>query len=122
MPKHPYVLTQTAELDFRETRSWSLKRWGKSATKKYFEDLHKGAELIVENHLALSRSRSLTNSKELLVWPVREHYIIYLPIQDGQIIIVGLIRQTRDVPSILRENYYMIERELKSMSIELPRH
>lgn len=122
MPKHAYILTQTAELDFRETRRWSLKRWGKSATRKYFEDLHEGAETIVENHFALIRSRNLTNSEELLVWPVREHYTIYLPIQNGQIIIVALIRQTRDVPNILRENYYMIERELKSMNIELPGH
>jgi len=123
MAKHPYILTQTAELDFREARSWSLKRWGKSATKQYFEDLHEGAKTIAESHFALADSSGLTSSEELLVWPIREHYIIYLPIQNGQIIIIALIRQSRDVPSILGANRFMIERELKQIQkIELPKN
>jgi len=121
MPKRPYILTKTAELDFREARTWSLKRWGKSATKQYFENLHDGATKIAESHFALTRSSEITNNEELLVWPIREHYVIYLPIQAGQIIIVALIRQSRDVPSILGANRFLIERELKQIQkIELP--
>lgn len=116
MPKRSYILTKTAEFDFRSARDWSLKRWGKLITQQYFKDLHEGAEGIAKNHFALAESADLTNSEQLLVWPVREHYIIYFPFKNKQIIIVALIRQSRDVPSILGENRFIIERELKKIS------
>jgi len=121
MRKRSYVLTKTAESDFRSARVWSLKRWGTSITQQYFKDLHEGAESIAKSHVALTESSYLTNSAQLLVWPVREHYIIYLPSKKQKIIIVALIRQSRDVPSILGANHFIIERELKKINeIDLP--
>ncbi len=121
MLKRSYVLTKTAESDFRSARDWSLKRWGKSITQQYFKDLHEGAESIAKNQFALAESSDLTSSEQLLVWPVREHYIIYLPFKKQKIIIVALIRQSRDVPAILGENRFIIERELKKINgIKLP--
>jgi plasmid stabilization system protein ParE len=121
MKKRSYVLTKTAESDFRSARNWSLKRWGKSITQQYFKDLHEGAESIVKSHFALAGSSNLTSSEELLVWPVSEHYIIYIPLQNQKIIIVALIRQSRDVPSILGGNRFIIERELKNIKeLKLP--
>ncbi len=114
MSKSKYVLTQTAEDDFRQAKNWSLKRWGKSATQEYFQDLHHGAIKLAESHLYLPSSHDMTQS-ELLVWPIREHYLVYLPFQAGKIIIVALIRQSRDVPSILAANRFYIERELKQI-------
>jgi plasmid stabilization system protein ParE len=111
-----YLLTETAEADFRAARNWSRKRWGNAATKRYFEDLHHTANQIASSHLSLPNSSDLTNS-ELLVWPVREHYIVYLPIPNQTIIIVALIRQSRDVPSILAANLFYIERELKQLKL-----
>lgn len=115
MKKRSYILTKTAESDFRSARNWSLKRWGRSITQQYFQDLHEGAEGIAKSHLALIGSSDFTSSNELLVWPVREHYVIYIPLQEQKIIIVALIRQSRDVPSILGKSRFIIERELKSM-------
>jgi hypothetical protein len=47
---------------------------------------------------------------------VREHYLVYLPSSEtDQLIIVALIRQTRDVPSILRANNFLIKRQLKRL-------
>jgi plasmid stabilization system protein ParE len=117
MPKRSYILTRTAESDFRSARDWSLKRWGKSITQQYFKDLHEGAESIAKNHFSLANSLDVTGSEELLVWPIREHYIVYLPSQNQKIIIVALIRQSRDVPAILGKNRFLIERELKSLGI-----
>ena len=118
MPKRSYILSKTAESDFRSARDWSLKRWGKSITQQYFKDLHEGAESIAKNHFSLADGVDITGSKELLVWPIREHYVVYMPSQDNKIIIVALIRQSRDVPSILGKNRFMIERELKSLGIK----
>ena len=117
MPKRSYILTKTAEFDFRSARDWSLKRWGKSITQQYFKDLHEGAESIAKNHFELADGIDITGSKELLVWPIREHYIVYISYRDHKIIIVALIRQSRDVPAILGKNRFLIERELKSLEI-----
>ncbi|TQV82777.1 type II toxin-antitoxin system RelE/ParE family toxin [Aliikangiella coralliicola] len=111
-----YILTSTAERDFREARQWSLRRWGKELTKQYFLDLHKSAEEIAQNHLSSARNIHLTNKAGLSIHAVREHYIVYVPLSDKKIIIVALIRQTRDVPAILEKNSYIISRELKEIS------
>ena len=117
MSKRSYILTKTAESDFRSARDWSLKRWGKPITQQYFKDLNAGAESIAKNHFSLADSLDITGSSELLVWPIREHYIVYIPYRDHKIIIVALIRQSRDVPAILGKNRFLIERELKSLEI-----
>ena len=117
MPKRSYMLTKTAEFDFRSARDWSLKRWGKSITQQYFKDLHQGAESVAKNYFSLPDSLDITSSSELLVWPIKEHYIVYIPYQDHKIIIVALIRQSRDVPAILGKNRFLIERELKNLEI-----
>jgi len=49
---------------------------------------------------------------DLGVYPVGEHYIVYAPIGDTQIVIDALFRQTRDVPAILKANSYRIRRQL----------
>lgn len=39
-------------------------------------------------------------------------YLVYVPLGKKQIAIVALIRQTRDVPTILQENGFLIRRAL----------
>ena len=51
----------------------------------------------------------------LCVHPVREHYVIYAPMDTDEIIIVALIRQTRDVPGILKTHSYKIRQELNEI-------
>ena len=112
--KH-YILTETAEQDLRDAKAWSLKRWGADLTRQYFEDLHKGAEYIAQNHRSLRERDDLTGDTGLCVHPVREHYVVYTPIDTDKIIIVALIRQTRDVPGILKTHSYKIRRELNEI-------
>lgn len=110
-----YILTETAEQDFHQAKRWSLSRWGKTLTRQYFEDLHQGAEYIAANHKSLQKRDSLTGESGLGIHPVKEHYIIYVPTGDKEIVIVALIRQTRDVPNILKRNQFIIQRELKDI-------
>ena len=107
-----YILTATAERDFREAKRWSLSRWGKELTAQYFADLHESAEGIAQSH---SMTLQIADTSELGIYPVREHYLVYVPIGKNNIVIVALIRQTRDVPAILKANGFQIQRQLKEI-------
>jgi hypothetical protein len=48
----------------------------------------------------------------LLLYPVREHYIVYEPLAPRFIAIVAVIRQRRDIPAILQKWSAPIRREL----------
>lgn len=116
--KH-YLLTLTAENDFRQARQWSKKRWGTALTKQYFQNLHDKAEYLAKNSHLLFDRKNISGTTGIGMHPVREHYIVYVPVAKNLIIIVALIRQTRDVPAILKANHYRIQREIDSISGEL---
>lgn len=113
--KRRYLLTLTAENDFRQARHWSKKRWGAELTQQYFKDLHEGAEYIAKNHHSLPEREELTGTYGIGVYPIREHYMVYFPVDQGLIIIVALMRQTRDVPAVIKANNYLIQQELKEI-------
>lgn len=117
--KTHYLLTLTAENDFRQARQWSKKRWGAELTQQYFKDLHEGAEYIAHSHHSLPEREELSEAYGIGVYPIREHYMVYVPVERELIIIVALIRQTRDVPAIIKANNYLIRRELKEISSKL---
>ena len=114
-----YILTETAERDFREARQWSLSRWGKELTRQYFTDLHKSVESIARNHKHFASIENVAGATGLSIHPIREHHLVYVPISDNYIVIVSLVRQTRDVPAILAASGYMIQRQLKEISEKL---
>ena len=107
-----YKLTESAENDFRGARQWSIKRWGRDLTKQYFSDLHNGANWIALHHVSMTDSFCMPSIPGLGIYPVREHYIVYVPYSDKSIIIVALLRQSQDVHTILETNSYIIRREL----------
>jgi len=96
-----YLLTARAAADLREARTWSRARWGKELTNRYFDDLHEGAQYIAENHASFRDRHELAGGTALLLYPVREHYIVYEPLTPRSIAIVAVIRQGRDIPAIL---------------------
>ena len=128
MASKRYVLTLKAASDLREARAWSRARWGKSLTRRYFEDLHKGAQYVAENcHRLRSRSERVGDTP-LHVYPIREHYLIYEPLNSDVIAVVAVIRQGRDLPAILHKWAGSIRRELadvrsriESGEIKIPR-
>lgn len=112
MPRKSYVLTARAAADLREARVWSRARWGKDLTNRYFEDLHAGATYIAENYASFRDRQELAGGTALLLYPVREHYIVYEPLGPRFIAIVAVIRQGRDIPAILQKWAAPIRREL----------
>ena len=112
MRRKSYVLTARAAADLSEARVWSRARWGKELTNRYFEDLHEGAKYIAENHASFRDRQDLAGSTALLLYPVREHYIVYEPLGPRFIAIVAVIRQGRDIPAILQKWAAPIRREL----------
>lgn len=112
MRRKSYVLTARAAADLSEARAWSRARWGKELTNRYFEDLHEGATYIAENHACFRDRQELAGGTALLLYPVREHYIVYEPLGARFIAIVAVIRQGRDIPAILQKWAEPIRREL----------
>jgi antitoxin ParD1/3/4 len=90
-----YVLTARAAADLREARAWSRARCGKELTSRYFDDLHEGARFIAENQSALRLGQELSGGTGLLVYPVREHYIVYEPLAGRFIAVVAVIPRNR---------------------------
>ncbi len=116
-----YVLTARAAADLREARTWSRARWGKELTRQYFDDLHLGAQFIAENHRTVLGRQDLSGGTALLVYPVREHYLVYEPLDERFIAIVAVIRQGRDLPSILQKWSVPIRRELLEIRARIER-
>lgn len=112
MRRKSYVLTARAAADLSEARIWSRARWGKELTNRYFEDLHEGAQYIAENHASFRDRQELAGGTALLLYPVREHYIVYEPLGPRFMAIVAVIRQGRDIPAILQKWAAPIRREL----------
>ncbi len=111
-----YTLTTLAAADLRIAKKWSYSRWGKTLTQQYFSDLHSAAEYIAQHHSSIGEQEDLAG---LAIHPVREHYIIYVPVAAEHIVIVAFIRQSRDVPAILQKSAYMIRREVKEIQNKL---
>jgi len=116
MRNKPYVLTPRARQSFRAAKAWSKGRWGDDLTRKYFEDLDKAACYVAEKHQLLLGNVELTANKELGIYPAREHYLVFVPISKERIAIVDLIRQGRDIPSILARNATIIRHELDAIA------
>jgi plasmid stabilization system protein ParE len=110
--RRSYVLTARAAADLNEARVWSRARWGKELTNRYFEDLHEGAQYIAENHASFRGRHELAGGTALLLYPVREHYIVYEPLAARFIAIVAVVRQGRDIPAILQKWAAPIRREM----------
>lgn len=112
MRRARYVLTARAAADLREARAWSRARWGKELTRRYFDDLHEGAQFIAANQTASLGRQELTGGTALLMYPVREHYLVYEPLGERFIAVVAVIRQGRDISAILQKWAAPIRREL----------
>ena len=121
MRRTRYVLTARAAADLREARAWSRVRWGKELTRRYLDDLHRGAQFIAENQSALRGRQELAAGTALLVYPVREHYLVYEPLDERCIANVAVIRQGRDIPAILQKWATPIRRELMEIRVRMER-
>jgi len=125
--KQHYLLTLSAESDLRQAKQCSQARWGSELTKEYFADLNQAAEYVATHHESLHSREDLTGDTGLLMHPVREHYLIYMPVGKQAVIIVSVLRQSRNIPETLKKSAFKMHREiqdiqerLKSGELKLP--
>lgn len=113
-PSAPEVLCPDCPRGSRSQRGASLvaRPVGQRVDQRYFEELHEGAQYIAENHASFRDRQELAGGNALLLYPVREHYIVYEPLGPRFIAIVAVIRQGRDIPAILQKWAAPIRREL----------
>ncbi len=112
----PYILTTTARKNLRAAKIWSRTRWSEKLTAQCFYNLEKAAFYLTSHNQSANR-QDLSGKSGLSVYPVREHYIIYVPLNNQQIVIVAFIRQTRDIPTLLSKYAYLFKRELDEIRI-----
>ena len=109
-----------ARSHLRGAKQWSLERWGKKLTQVCFRDLDAAARRLAENHTTLPSRMELTGDPLLRAYPVREHFLIYVPVDNWRIAIVAVIRQGRDLPALCARHRSMIERELQGLRAHKP--
>lgn len=122
MTSPSYFLTQGALDDIREIGDWSLERWGKQKTLRSLTELHDGLQYIAANCKALQTSKvreDLSGGTGLLLYPVGKHYVVYVPINEKSVAVAAVIRQGRDIASILQKDGFTIHRELKEIDDQI---
>lgn len=107
-----YLLTPSASRHLREARAWSMARWGDKLTRIYFSDLHDAANDLARNYARYRSRGELSGGTGLRLYLVREHFIVFEPLGEDKIIIVAVLRQSRDIPAVLRKYKHVIMREL----------
>ncbi len=113
-----YFLTPGAVDDIREVADWSLERWGKDKTMQYLAELHEGLEYAARNFKTFENNKTrdnLSGGTDLLLYPINKHYAVFIPIGDKAIGVAAVIRQGRDIPSILQKESFEIRRDLQEI-------
>lgn len=110
-----YFLTPMARRHLREAKAWSLARWGPEQTREYFNALHEAARDLARHPTSHHSRDELDGGTGLRLYPFREHFLVYEPVGQNRIVIVAVIRQTRDIPEILSRGSYVLRRELNEL-------
>ncbi len=124
MASRSYILTQGAVDDIREIGDWSLERWGKERTVQYLKELHEKLEYVATNFKTLENNKThedLSGNTGLMLYPANNHYIVFIPISEKSIAVAAVIRQERDIPSILQKDAFTIHRELQEINAMMTR-
>jgi hypothetical protein len=74
---------------------------------------------MADNHTSFGSRHQLAGGTSLFLYPVREHYIVYEPLTA--IAVVAVIRQGRDIPTILQKWAAPIRRELIEIRSKIER-
>lgn len=106
-----YFLSPTAISNLRDHKKWSLAKFGRAVTKKYFQDMDKGFQYIADSYKSFPIRPELTGESGLFIYPIGEHYVVYVPMNNN-IHIAAILRQTQDVPNIINERAAIFQREI----------
>ena len=113
MPR-TYFLSPHAIGRLRNHKKWFLERFGHATTKQYFQDMDEGFQYIADNYERFPSRFELAGESGLSIYPVREHYVVFVPMGDG-IHIADILGQTQDIPNILSDNAAIFQREIAQL-------
>jgi plasmid stabilization system protein ParE len=101
MKSSKYTLTMRAEVDLDEFYEKSLEQYGPIQTNKFLADLKKAAEFVADNIGKAPTRAHLVGESGLSLYPVNNHFIAYRPVTVDHIVIIAIIRQSRDVAALI---------------------
>lgn len=87
-----FTLTDDAKWDMKEVKEASLKTWNAAMTKVYLAGLLAAMNMLADHQVGNDASEHTWPG--VLNWPCGSHYIYFVRIQEG-IIVVGIIHQSR---------------------------
>lgn len=96
-----------------------MRRWGEELTVEYFSALDEAAKKLANNTKTFRTREELTGGTGLQLFPFREHFLVYEPLNERQIMIVAVLRQSQDIPRILSKGSFVIVKELESLRAQL---
>lgn len=73
--------------------------------------MDEGFQYIADNYERFPSRFQLVGESGLSIYPVREHYVVFVPMSDG-IHIADILRQTQDIPNTLSDNAAIFQREI----------
>ena len=120
-PKRSYILTATAEKNIRDAKTWSQRRWGKRLTTNYFSQLHEAMVNLAKEHKTYQTRQELAGDTGLEIYTFRQHYIVFVPIDEERIVIAAVIHQSRDVAPILADERHELTREIAAVRASIRR-
>ena len=95
-----FHLTKNAFIEIEEIYTTSVDRWGENVAEQYINDLYQSFQKIADDP-ELGNLRK-ARSTPFLMYPAREHFVIYEKYKKD-IIIVTVLHQVRDIENIIQE-------------------
>ena len=121
-----YTLTRGAEADLDDIHLRSFEQYGHDQTNKYIGELKKAVEFVSSHHAKIPARQHLTGDSGLNLYPVNNLYIVYRPIAGDHVVIISVISQLRDIPTLLiaqekefEKDFLEIQKKIKDGEIRL---
>ena len=110
-----FHFTRRANIDLLEIEEYSFRKWGETQTELYMNDLYESFSEIAKNP-ETGRLR-YDRSFPFFMAPVRQHFAIYKPIENG-IIIATVLHGRRNIEAIVRNMAVTLSAEIRSIENE----
>ena len=85
---------------------------------QYLTELHQGLDYIAASFKTFENNKTrddLRGGSGLLLYPINKHYVVFTPIGGDAIAVAAVIRQGRDISSILQKDGFEIRRDLQEI-------
>ncbi|WP_398460122.1 type II toxin-antitoxin system RelE/ParE family toxin [Sodalis praecaptivus] len=98
-----FTLTNNAEEDMKELKSYSLKQFGKKVTHEYLSGMLTTLQSLTDNWQVGRNEAEVLNIPDVRSFPYMRHMIYYISTPPN-IVVIGILHQSR-LPCILQHRY-----------------